>query len=404
MKVNEFVERLRGKDAPLLYLSTQQQKQTSNPDSDTSTLPFQVPCEQLLEAGKIDKTLTWAGNLWLESCNLWMGCGSSRKQGSSSGLHHDFHDNFYLLLQGRKQFRLYSPDTAPHMEMFGEIDQIHFNGVISYKGNETRADGVPLEMMGENHDDEDLDEEEDEEEEELPFGKGFDYKSSDDEADFDENAEDDYDNIVGEGSDSSDKEQDDEDKEEDEKDEELPFGKGFDYKSSDDEADFDENAEDDFDKIVGEGSDSSDKEQDDEDKEEDEKDEELPFGKGFDYKSSDDEADFDENAEDDFDKIVGEGSNSDEEEARPKSFSRIDPATATAEEFPAFAKCREYIVNLKAGQSLYLPAGWFHNVTSFSSEEKDDNIHMAINYWYHPPDELKNFAKPYLRDPIDQKS
>ena len=347
MKVKEFVERLRGKDSQLLYLSTQQQHQPCDDDLDT-TLPFQVPCEQLLQAGKIDKTLPCAGNLRLASCNLWMGCCSSRKQGSSSGLHHDFHDNFYLLLQGRKQFRLYSPDTAPQMEMFGEIDQIHFNGVISYKGNETRADGVPLEMLGKQHEDDEDQEEDDEEEEQLPFGKGFDYKSSDDEADFDENAEDDYDNIVGED-------------------------------------------------------DSSDKEQDDEEKEEDEKDEELPFGKGFDYKSSDDEADFDENAEDDFDKIVGEGS--DEEEARPNSFSKIDPATATVEEFPAFAKCREYVVNLKAGQSLYLPAGWFHNVTSFSSEEeKDDSIHMAINYWYHPPDELENFAKPYSHDPIDQNS
>jgi hypothetical protein len=349
MKVKEFVKRLQGKASQLLYLSTQQQ-QPCNDDSDT-TLPFQVPCEQLLQAGKIDKTLGWAGNLRLASCNLWMGCCPSRKQGSSSGLHHDFHDNFYLLLQGRKQFRLYSPDTAPQMEVFGEIDQIHFNGVISYKGNETRADGVPLEMRGEHDDgqDEDDSEEEDEEEEQLPFGKGFDYKSTDDEADFDQNAKDGYDDIVGEG-------------------------------------------------------DSSGKEQNEEEKEEAEKDEELPFGKGFDYKSSDDEADFDEDAEDDFDKIVGEGSDSDEEEARPNSFSRIDPATATVEEFPTFVKCREYTVNLKAGQSLYLPAGWFHNVTSFSSEEKDDSIHMAINYWYHPPDELKNFAKPYLHDPIDQKS
>ena len=29
---------------------------------------------------------------------------------SSSGLHHDFHDNLYILLRGRKRFHLWSPE------------------------------------------------------------------------------------------------------------------------------------------------------------------------------------------------------------------------------------------------------------------------------------------------------
>jgi hypothetical protein len=32
---------------------------------------------------------------------------------------------------------------------------------------------------------------------------------------------------------------------------------------------------------------------------------------------------------------------------------------------------------------LYLPAGWFHNVTSFGS---GPGGHAAFNYWFHPPD------------------
>lgn len=33
--------------------------------------------------------------------------------GSTSGLHHDYHDNLYVLLRGLKTFRLYSPADAP---------------------------------------------------------------------------------------------------------------------------------------------------------------------------------------------------------------------------------------------------------------------------------------------------
>lgn len=54
-------------------------------------------------------------------------------------------------------------------------------------------------------------------------------------------------------------------------------------------------------------------------------------------------------------------------------------------------------VELKAGQILYLPAGWLHEVTSFS----DDSLqtHLALNYWFQPPDNLDpspaGFAEPY---------
>ena len=40
---------------------------------------------------------------------------------------------------------------------------------------------------------------------------------------------------------------------------------------------------------------------------------------------------------------------------------------------------------------LYLPCGWFHEVTSYGRE------HMAFNYWMHPPDNLteQGLEKPY---------
>lgn len=43
------------------------------------------------------------GGLLPQTVNLWMGYSSMK--GSSSGLHHDFHDNLYVLLRGKKTFR-----------------------------------------------------------------------------------------------------------------------------------------------------------------------------------------------------------------------------------------------------------------------------------------------------------
>ena len=52
----------------------------------------------------------------------------------------------------------------------------------------------------------------------------------------------------------------------------------------------------------------------------------------------------------------------------------------------------ETVVHLKAGQSLYLPAGWFYEVTSESTKS---HYHMALNYWFHPPDKLDDYDCPY---------
>lgn len=63
--------------------------------------------------------------------------------GSSTGLHHDFHDNLYVLLRGRKRFRLYPPSAAPSMYVRGKITRTYPNGRIVYEeqGN-VMADGA----------------------------------------------------------------------------------------------------------------------------------------------------------------------------------------------------------------------------------------------------------------------
>jgi hypothetical protein len=42
-----------------------------------------------------------------------------RSPGTSSGLHHDYHDNLYALLCGSKTFHLYPPSDAPNMYTHG---------------------------------------------------------------------------------------------------------------------------------------------------------------------------------------------------------------------------------------------------------------------------------------------
>ena len=233
----------------------------------------------------------------------WMGAS---REGSSSGLHHDYHDNFYLLIRGKKLFRLYSPDCAPCMYTYGKMERVYANGLISYVGNETRSDGVPLrafECSGEVDDNDD----------------GRDGGSDNDEEQG------------------------------------VFFGKGYDYTSdSESTRGFDEN-KDDFDEILAREEQSN-----------------------------------HDPLESAADKLT----------QRPNSFSKIDVETlqnpaSVAEYFPQFAACRECIVELKAGQTLYLPAGWFHEVTS-ATDTKGSN-HTALNYWYYPPDSVNSFEQPYKR-------
>lgn len=62
------------------------------------------------------------------------------------------------------------------------------------------------------------------------------------------------------------------------------------------------------------------------------------------------------------------------------------------EKFPGFLELQKTEVLLEAGDMLYLPCGWFHEVTSYTSEALQ--AHIAINWWFMPPDG-KSEAAPY---------
>ncbi|KAG8962872.1 hypothetical protein FRC05_005080 [Tulasnella sp. 425] len=126
------------------------------------------------------------------------------------------------------------------------------------------------------------------------------------------------------------------------------------------------------------------------------------------------EGQVDENEEEEWGGIGGnDGDESDdEEEEDPSSFSGIPTSvlhshlnlpttTAPPSSNPstsAFISSLKsagspFIVNLKAGEMLYLPASWWHEVTSSSSSPSD--IHMAFNYWFRPPNAPDKLTLPY---------
>lgn len=51
-------------------------------------------------------------------------------------------------------------------------------------------------------------------------------------------------------------------------------------------------------------------------------------------------------------------------------------------------------VTIRAGEMLYIPTGWFHEVRSTGG---GSGGHLAFNYWFHPPDG-QTFEKPYSSD------
>jgi Cupin-like domain len=314
------------------YLSTQEN--TAPPVDAEDTYPpesfFGPPCDRLRALDIIPSHVSLAGNLRLSSCNLWMGrCGSNA---THSGLHHDYHDNFYLLMLGEKEFILYPPHDAYHVAMSGEVERIHPNGLISYQNASIQSDGRPRNEITT-----------------IPDNGASDGDSSEANSDADK----------AERS-------------------AAVIGKGFDYESS--------------------GSDDE-------------------IGEVWSDDADQDAFDNDENDDDD---VIGDQQQDETEAMLPNNFSWIDPVSMDpnkiVETFPSYASATPIQVHLQAKQCLYLPASWLHCVISKGRCKVTDNtsekphgstktnaegldipssVHMAINYWYHPPNCLESFEHPY---------
>ncbi|CAI5733873.1 unnamed protein product [Hyaloperonospora brassicae] len=289
------------------------------------------------------------GHLVPQNINMWMG---NNKQGSSTGLHHDYHDNLYVLMRGKKRFRLYSPADAEKMYVRGQMAHVHPNGLINYVervttpyGADPAAEREALAAMVK-----------DEAEREL--------------ADAERAVE------AGEAGAEARREA------AEERLEKALFGM-LQAHASDDEDD-----------------------------------EEFENG-AFSFEESDAEGNDDESEESgELDEVAADPP-SDEKESKnnakrdvcekdvtyPVSFSRVDTfqlrdgKQAQQEllqaDFPKFCQAKCASCDLEAGEILYLPASWFHEVESFGSAQ--GNGHLALNYWFHPPDQLsaEHFASPY---------
>jgi Cupin-like domain len=380
----------------LYYLSTQDDVRDTQSDEDAvvpdSRPPepyWSEPCRRLREAHLLPSCLPLAGHLMLHQCQVWMGsCTNTTKTGttvvSHSGLHHDYHDNFYTVLAGCKEFILYPPSDAPLLAVAGDIHTIHANGLLSYQTAPIYADGRPVQV-----------------------------EQKDNNTDCEVAIESCPKRPRTRSNEPTESEEDDDD---DDDEEEVVLGRGFDYQSDsddddDDHVDWNNTMRDDFDEINR-----------------------------------------DEKEANDHDATTTTKDNGGD--VLPNHFSRLDPTLPG--NVPAAAT--EYRVRLYTGDTLYLPASWFHCVVSHAStasDEKEDaaddwnqaasanhhttatateskttsslddvqegthttesrrgaalpsttetsrdiaippELHMAVNYWYHPPDNLDDYQHPY---------
>ena len=276
------------------------------------------PISELFDHGDFPLRPSLLPNLIPFNLNLWFG---NSEDGSSSGLHHDFHDNLYILIRGEKKFRLYSPGDALNMYTQGSIAKVHKNGRINYKGQITRADGAgvlsDIAMSASNR--------QEEAEKDLANAEQALREGKPGAADWVSRAE-------------------------KRLDEALDSLLSVQMEDSGAEAQNDN----------------------------------APMTDS-DVQSTDDNG--------------------------PLNFCKVNmslPTDAVQKEFPKFARAVGTTCKIKTGEMLYLPAGWFHEVTSYSNvtnsgddaggDKNEYGGHMAFNYWFHPPDNLDqidSFESPY---------
>jgi len=250
---------------------------------------------------------TLMGNLIPQNINMWLG---NNKEGASSGLHHDYHDNLYIVLKGRKRFRLYSPIDTDKMYTRGELLKVHSNGRINYKGEETTAYGADLHS---------------------------------DAAALAARQKNKAEKMLSEA--------------------ECALEQG---------------------KLGAQ-----------EQVEEAEELLELAMDAVLEAEMADaeDEDELDGNEYESFGERVV-----DRTVKNPNNFSKVDADLLNDDErlkesYPDIFKANVAFCTVESGSMLFLPASWFHEVTSFGTSEG----HLAMNYWFHPPDG-ESFNSPYSSD------
>jgi hypothetical protein len=319
MTFNKFLDLLESGDSKH-YLTTQDVEANEDGQPDLmapfmKTLKDDFPLRPKL-----------VGNLVPQNLNLWFGNNSD---GASSGLHHDYHDNLYIILRGRKRFRLYSPADTENIYPKGALLKIHPNGRINYEGEETTAYGADLQ---------------------ADAAAKASYARELAEQKLIEAEQRVEQGLLG-------------------AEEELELAEEMLEKAMDDLID----------------AEMGDNEEGDED---DDMDDEDYSGAIDEIEEKEDEIEeYTSNPRRIVDKTVKD----------PNNFSNVTPGVLLDEDqlkekFPRMKSATAAHCDLAFGDILYLPASWWHEVTSFGREGNQG--HLAMNYWFHPPDS-NDFANPY---------
>lgn len=105
---------------------------------------------------------------------------------------------------------------------------------------------------------------------------------------------------------------------------------------------------------------------------------------GWDYENNGEDEDDDH---DDNDEVA-------EEESPLNHFCEMDATQAES------TGMISVVVDLLPGEMLYLPCGWFHQVQSGDNMlvQVPNDFHLAVNWWYHPPDRFDNPLEPYTTE------
>ena len=135
MTMHQFISLLKSGDDSC-YLTTQELSYTIDDKPELVS----EPVKRLLH--DIPDRPALLGNLIPQNVNLWMGLTRGE---STSGLHHDYHDNLYILLRGHKRIRLFPPQEIYNLYTYGIPEVIHPSGRVNYRGQlRTTADGASV--------------------------------------------------------------------------------------------------------------------------------------------------------------------------------------------------------------------------------------------------------------------
>lgn len=364
MLFGDFIDTVQTKSGENLYLTTQYRDEEEEEGDLDDGILYQMlheycppPLPPMLHSFPQRPSLL--GNLVPQQVNLWI--GNSNGNGTSSGLHHDFHDNLYLLLHGHKRFTLFSPADAFHLYTYGNISKVHPNGLINYSNREsTRSDGASEHDLAQ-------------------------HKIELLEAILDNMDED----AIAGGPERA----------------EIEAQLAAAEEAALDLVDpFDADG-DDFDDMMDDIMDDAEYSDEDEESEEETAKKSRKASSTKSDKSAKSQKNKCEESVPEKEESEGEEDDAQEEQEvkkeEPNSFSRISVAELhnsttkeTRNKFPLLKKGKRTTVNLNPGEMLFLPSGWFHEVTSSNGTVDAASPHIAFNYWMHPP-ATNNYANPY---------